>query len=74
MGKIRRPSLGDSLYDDNFGPYNIENEKDLEYYENSQEKSIEKECQGCHETVKILPDYTYCNIYTEKIDQGWDPI
>lgn len=62
--------------DDNFGVYEMESDADLEetleFYEYCARNSVEKECQGCGRTVKILPQYAYCNSCAEKIEQGFD--
>ena len=59
-------------YDDNFGHYNIEDDDDLEFYEQMQRESVEKKCKGCGRTVRIRPQYAYCNSCAEKIERGED--
>jgi len=60
-------------YDDNYGWWDDMDDPDMvEFYHRVQEESIEKECQGCGRTVKIRPDYAYCNSCADKIEQGWD--
>lgn len=60
-------------YDDNYGWWDDMDDPDVvEFYHRVQEESIEKECQGCGRTVKIRPDYAYCNSCADKIEQGWD--
>jgi hypothetical protein len=61
-----------SYYDDNYGHWEINGEEDLEYYRQTQAASVRKKCSGCGRTVKIKPDYAYCNGCAEKIERGWD--
>lgn len=61
-----------SYYDDNFGRYEIESEEDIEFYHQVQRESVRKKCQGCGRTVKLRPDYGYCNSCADKIEHGWD--
>ena len=61
-----------SFVDDNFGTYSIESEDDVEFYRDVQQRSVKKKCQGCGRTVKILPDYAYCDSCARKREQGYD--
>lgn len=61
-----------TFYDDNFGAWEIEDEEDIEFYHRVQAESVEKICDGCGRTVKLRPDYGYCNSCATKIEQGWD--
>ena len=61
-----------SYYDDNFGFYEIETEEDIAHYHYVQSVSVRKKCKGCKRTVKIKPEYAYCNSCATKIEQGWD--
>lgn len=65
-------------YDDNFGewegmdPSHPDFEDNMWFYEHCARNSVEKECAGCGRTVKILPQYAYCDSCATKIEQGWD--
>jgi len=65
-------------YDDNFGhwdgmdPADPDYEDNLRFYEKVQKESIEKKCQGCERTVKLRPEYAYCNSCADKIEKGID--
>ena len=61
-----------SYYDDNFGHYRIEDEGDVDFYNNVQQRSVEKRCDGCGARVKLLPDYAYCNNCADKIERGME--
>ena len=61
-----------AYYDDNYGFYEIEDEDDIEFYHRTQSESVSKVCQGCGRTVKIKPDYAYCNSCADKIERGYD--
>ena len=63
---------GRSYYDDNFGHWNVEDEDDLEFYNQVQKESVVKKCQGCGRRVKLRPDYGYCNSCADKAERGWD--
>jgi hypothetical protein len=59
-------------YDDNFGEYEIRDEEDIEFYHQMQRESVDKQCQGCGRTVRIRPDYAYCNSCATIIERGGD--
>jgi hypothetical protein len=61
-----------SYYDDNYGWHEMEDEDDLAFYHHTVERSEEKACAGCGRTVRILPEYAYCNSCADKIERGWD--
>ena len=61
-----------SYYDDNFGHYDIEDESDVEFYQDVQRRSVLKKCEGCGNKVRLLPDYGYCNSCAEKLERGQD--
>ena len=58
--------------DDNFGTYEIEDEDDLQFYRDVQDRSVETVCQGCGRKVKLLPHYAYCDSCARKREQGFD--
>ncbi len=60
--------------DDNFGAWDMDDdpEGNLEFYEYCQRESVEKECVGCGRTVRILPQYAYCDSCATKREQGFD--
>lgn len=58
--------------DDNFGDYEIRDEDDIAFYRSVQAESVKKTCQGCGRTVKLRPDYAYCNTCATKREQGFD--
>lgn len=61
-----------SYYDDNYGWYEIESQEDIDFYHETQRASVEKECRGCGQIVRIKPDYAYCNSCADKLERGWD--
>lgn len=58
--------------DDNFGVWDIEDEDDLEFYNQVQAESVRKKCHGCGRVVKLRPHYAYCNTCADKIERGYD--
>ncbi len=58
--------------DDNFGTYEIEDEDDIKFYRDVQERSVETTCRGCGRKVKLLPGYAYCDSCARKREQGLD--
>ena len=61
-----------TYYDDNFGFWDMRDEDDERFYREVQRRSVEKECFGCGRTVRILPEYGYCDSCATKREQGWD--
>lgn len=61
-----------SFYDDNYGHYEIDGPEDVEFYFETQRKSVRKKCQGCGRTVKIKPEYGYCNSCADRMERGGD--
>lgn len=60
-------------YDDNYGEWHeMEDEDTREFYLQTQKTNVIKKCKGCGRTVKIQPDYAYCNSCAEKIERGLD--
>lgn len=59
-----------TYYDDNFGHYEIEDQDDIDFYFEMQNKSVEKKCHGCGRTVKIKPEYGYCNSCADARERG----
>lgn len=60
-------------YDDNFGHWEgMDEEENREFYKFVQKNSVRKKCQGCGRTVKIMPDYAYCNSCAEKRERGME--
>ena len=47
------------MQDDNFD-YEIEDQGDLEFYNDVQRLNVEKQCARCGRTVMILPHYDIC--------------
>jgi len=59
-------------YDDNYGWYEIEGQDDVDFYFETQRKSVDKRCQGCGRMVRIKADYAYCNSCADKLERGMD--
>jgi hypothetical protein len=58
-------------YDDNFGSWHNTDDADVrEFYEYTQRRSITKTCKGCGYTVRLLPQYAYCNACADAIEYG----
>jgi rRNA maturation endonuclease Nob1 len=58
--------------DDNYGQYDIESQEDVDFYFETQQKSVLKKCKGCGRKVKIKPEYALCNSCAEKLERGGD--
>jgi len=69
---MAKRSRSASYYDDNYGHYEIESDDDINFYHETQRHSVRKKCQGCQRTVKLLPDYAYCNSCAEELERGGD--
>lgn len=61
-----------SFHDDNFGAWEIDGPEDVEFYKQVQRESRQKTCQGCGRTVRLRPDYGYCNSCADDIENGRD--
>lgn len=62
-----------SYYDDNFGHWEgMDDPEMVEFYHKVQKENVRKKCKGCGRTVKIRPDYAYCNSCADKIERGMD--
>ena len=61
-----------SYYDDNYGFYDIHDQDDIDFYFETQKRSKVKKCEGCGRTVRIKPEYAYCNSCAERMEQGYD--
>ena len=61
-----------AYYDDNFGFYEMDSDDDVEFYHQVQRESVKKKCDGCGRTVRLRPDYGYCNSCAEKRERGMD--
>tara|TARA_Y100000310_G_C20347134_1_gene652528 strand:- start:332 stop:529 length:198 start_codon:yes stop_codon:yes gene_type:complete len=60
-----------TYYDDNFGFWeDMQDEEARRFYQYCQEESVEKECEGCGHTVRILPHYGYCNRCADMRESG----
>ena len=71
--KTQEMDMPRSYYDDNFGHWHDMDDEDVHaYYLDTQRRSVRKKCQGCGRSVRILPDYAYCNSCADKREQGWD--
>jgi len=64
---------GATYIDDNFGVYqHMDDEEDVAFYRDVQRRSVAKKCKGCGRTVKILPEYAYCNECATRLENGQD--
>ena len=63
-----------SYYDDNFGHWDMDDDlkNNTEFYDYVQKKSVKKKCKRCERTVRILPDYAYCDPCSTAIEMGID--
>ena len=61
-----------SYYDDNYGHWDIHDQDDVDFYFETQRKSVKKTCQGCGRKVKLRRVYAYCNSCADKIERGHD--
>ena len=59
------------MYDDNFGYWQDADETYArQFYRTVQRASVAKRCKGCDRTVRILPQYAYCNDCADVIERG----
>jgi hypothetical protein len=59
------------MYDDNFGQW--EDTRDTEvrdFYRRIQRTNVAKACKGCGRSVRIQPQYAYCNSCADVIERG----
>jgi hypothetical protein len=62
-----------SYYDDNFGEWDGMDDEDMrDFYMRCQRESVSKKCQGCGRTVRIRPEYAYCNTCADARERGMD--
>ena len=61
-----------SYYDDNFGIWDIEDDDDREFYQETQRTNVRKKCEGCGRMVSIQPHYAYCDSCADRREQGLD--
>jgi len=60
-----------TYYDDNFGEWEDTDDPDVvEFYEQVQRESVEKECADCGRVVMLRPQYGICNSCAEKHENG----
>lgn len=65
--------MNGTYYDDNFGHWEDMDDPDVrEFYFRVQEQSVKKTCEGCGQTVMLLPGYGYCDSCATKRERGWD--
>ncbi len=68
--------MGRIFIDDNYGAYEVGPDDDLEemerFYLETQRASVRKKCKGCRRTVKIKPEYAYCDSCADKRERGYD--
>ena len=58
------------MYDDNFGHWNDNDGETRQFYRQVQRASVSKRCKGCGRTVRIMPQYAYCNGCADAIERG----
>jgi hypothetical protein len=59
------------MYDDNFGQWHDADETYArQFYRQVQRASVSKRCKGCGRTVRIMPQYAYCNGCADAIERG----
>jgi len=63
---------GRTYVDDNYGTYDIQDEDDIEFYNQVQRESVRKKCQGCGRMVRLRPDYAICDSCANKLERGGD--
>jgi len=65
--------MASSYSDDNFGNWEGMDDPDMvEFYHETQKRSVVKKCSRCGRKVKIMPQYAYCNTCTDAIERGVD--
>jgi len=61
-----------SYHDDNFGHWeDMDDEENQEFYQQVQQESIKKICEGCGNTVMLRPDYVICNSCADQLEGGY---
>ena len=68
----RERDMGRTYHDDNYGAWEIRDQDDVDFYFETQRRSVRKKCRGCGRSVKIRPDYAYCNSCADRIERGGD--
>jgi hypothetical protein len=59
--------------DDNYGTWDNMDDPDMvDFYHEVQRTNVRKKCEGCGRTVKIRPDYGYCNSCADRRERGGD--
>ena len=62
-----------TFYDDNFGHWDDTDDPDVrDFYRDVQRRSRAKTCQGCGRTVRLMPQYAYCDGCATAIERGWE--
>ncbi len=61
-----------SYYDDNYGHYEIDSQEDIDFYHAVQKRSVTKTCLGCGRTVRLQPQYGYCDSCATARERGID--
>jgi uncharacterized OB-fold protein len=62
-----------SFYDDNYGWWEgMDNPDMVEFFERTQQESVEKRCKGCGRMVFIRPNYDICNSCATVLERGGD--
>lgn len=62
-----------SYYDDNYGHWeDMDDPDNVAFYHQRQRTNVKKKCDGCGRTVRIQPDYGYCNSCADKREKGWN--
>lgn len=60
------------MYDDNFGHWHDSHDPEVrQFYRQVQRQSVRKTCERCGRTVRIRPEYAYCNSCADAIERGW---
>jgi uncharacterized OB-fold protein len=61
-------------YDDNFGHWDdMDDPEMVEFYNQVQDESVEKECSDCGRMVMLRPDYCRCNRCADLMERGFCP-
>ena len=61
------------MYDDNYGHWDGGDDPEVrEFYERVQRTNVRKVCKGCGRTVRIQPQYAYCNGCADILERGGD--
>jgi hypothetical protein len=49
-----------AVYDDNFGFWEVDGQEEQAFFEHVQRQSVQRTCDRCDRTVRLIPSKTLC--------------